>query len=245
MRCRAGWALLRTLPFRRPMLRCTIRTACSPLGGDLTPPRLLNAYRHGIFPWFSEGQPILWWCPDPRMVFRTDGVRLSSRFRRALRRSRGSFVPTPRSTQVIAACATVPRPGQAGTWITPACATAYVDAAQVGAAHSGRGVRWGTRWSGHLWRGDRPDVLRREHVQRASGWIQGGAGRVGPAIVRMGVAADRCAGRERRTCCGLGAEAWPRGEFLRSVRALTAHARAAGGMDRYASANWPPRLLAD
>ena len=54
------------------------------IGGDLSPVRLLNAYRHGIFPWSSAGQPLLWWSPDPRMVFRTDGVHLSRRFRREL-----------------------------------------------------------------------------------------------------------------------------------------------------------------
>ena len=57
------------------------------VGGDLSPTRLLNAYRHGIFPWFSEGQPILWWSPDPRLVFLTDAVKLSSRFRRTLKTS--------------------------------------------------------------------------------------------------------------------------------------------------------------
>ena len=57
-------------------------------GGDLSPTRLLNAYRRGIFPWYSPGQPILWWSPDPRMVFATNGVRLPSKFRRQLRHSR-------------------------------------------------------------------------------------------------------------------------------------------------------------
>ena len=57
------------------------------VGGDLSPVRLLNAYAGGVFPWFSEGQPLLWWSPDPRMVFRTDAVHLSSRFRRSLRQS--------------------------------------------------------------------------------------------------------------------------------------------------------------
>src|SRR5690606_7164318 len=57
------------------------------VGGDLSPARLLDAYAHGIFPWYSEGQPILWWSPDPRMVFRTDGVHLSRRFRRRRRRT--------------------------------------------------------------------------------------------------------------------------------------------------------------
>ena len=58
------------------------------VGGDLRPERLLEAYRHGIFPWYNDDQPILWWSPDPRMVFRTDSVRLSTRFRRQLRGSR-------------------------------------------------------------------------------------------------------------------------------------------------------------
>ena len=56
-------------------------------GGDLSPTRFLNAYRGGIFPWFSEGEPILWWSPSRRAVFRTDGVRLPSRLRRRLRNS--------------------------------------------------------------------------------------------------------------------------------------------------------------
>src|SRR5690606_31767459 len=56
------------------------------VGGDLSPARLLDAYRHGIFPWFSEGQPILWWSPSTRMVFRPETVHLARRFRRSLRR---------------------------------------------------------------------------------------------------------------------------------------------------------------
>jgi len=88
------------------------------VGGDLTPVRLLNAYAGGVFPWFSDGQPLLWWSPDPRMVFRTDGVRLSSRFRRSLRASSWVVRADTRFAEVIAACATSFRPGQDGTWIT-------------------------------------------------------------------------------------------------------------------------------
>ena len=70
------------------------------VGGDLSPTRLLNAYRHGIFPWYSEGQPILWWSPDPRMVFRTDGVRLSSQVPpRPAPLATGPCAPTPPSTR--------------------------------------------------------------------------------------------------------------------------------------------------
>ena len=105
-------------------------------GGDLSPARLLNAYRNGIFPWFSQGQPILWWSPDPRMVFRTDGVRLSSRFRRTLRRSRWSIRADTAFEAVVDRCASLPRRGQDGTWITRAMREAYVRLHALGHAHS-------------------------------------------------------------------------------------------------------------
>jgi len=106
------------------------------LGGDLSPARLLNAYRHGVFPWYSPGQPILWWSPDPRMVFRTDGVRLSSRFRRSLRASAWVARADTAFGRVIERCADAPRPGQRGTWITPAMRSAYMRMHALGHAHS-------------------------------------------------------------------------------------------------------------
>ena len=106
------------------------------IGGDLSLPRLLNAYRHGIFPWFSDGQPPLWWSPDPRMVFHTDGVRLSSRFRRTLKRSTWIVRADTCFDQVITACAQSPRPGQHGTWITSGTRQAYLDLHRQGHAHS-------------------------------------------------------------------------------------------------------------
>ncbi len=105
-------------------------------GGDLAPGRLLNAYRHGIFPWYSEGQPILWWSPDPRMVFRTDGVHLSTRYRRGLRRSTWVARADTAFDRVIGSCAGIPRGGQSGTWITPAMQTAYRRLHLLGHAHS-------------------------------------------------------------------------------------------------------------
>lgn len=105
-------------------------------GGDLSPPRLLNAYRHGIFPWFSEGQPILWWAPDPRMVFDTGQVHLSTRFRRRLRSSRWILRADTAFARVIGQCAQTPRRGQDGTWITPAMVQAYLDLHRLGHAHS-------------------------------------------------------------------------------------------------------------
>ena len=106
------------------------------IGGDLSLPRLLNAYRHGIFPWFSPGQPPLWWSPDPRMVFHTDGVRLSSRFRRTLRQSPWRVRADTCFEEVITACAQASRPGQRGTWITSGMRQAYIDLHRNGHAHS-------------------------------------------------------------------------------------------------------------
>ena len=105
------------------------------VGGDLSPARLLDAYRHGIFPWYSEGQPILWWSPDPRMVFRTDRLHLSRRFRRTLRGSAWTVRADSAFDAVVRACA-APRTGQEGTWITPAMRAAYGALHRLGHAHS-------------------------------------------------------------------------------------------------------------
>ncbi|MDE1884685.1 MAG: leucyl/phenylalanyl-tRNA--protein transferase [Xanthomonadaceae bacterium] len=104
-------------------------------GGDLAPERLLDAYRHGIFPWFSEGQPILWWSPDPRTVFATDRIHVPARLRRWLQhsdwtlRSDGDFVG------VVRACA-APRARQQTTWITAEMCDAYCRLHELGFAHS-------------------------------------------------------------------------------------------------------------
>lgn len=106
------------------------------IGGDLSATRLLNAYRAGIFPWYSEGQPILWWCPDPRTVFRTESFRLSSRFRRTLRQLPWVVRADTAFETVIDLCARIPRQGQDGTWITPEMRDAYVELHRLGYAHS-------------------------------------------------------------------------------------------------------------
>ncbi len=106
------------------------------VGGDLSPNRLLNAYRNAIFPWFSAGQPILWWSPDPRVVFHTGATRLSSRLRRLLKRSTWEVRADTAFADVIAACANVPRPGQRGTWITGEMLEAYNQMHRLGHAHS-------------------------------------------------------------------------------------------------------------
>jgi leucyl/phenylalanyl-tRNA---protein transferase len=110
------------------------------VGGDLRPDRLVAAYTQGIFPWFSDGQPPLWWSPDPRMVLATQSFKLHPSLRKTLRR----FVRTPGcelrvnhdTASVIRACASAPRNGQAGTWIVPAMQLAYAKLAAQGVVHS-------------------------------------------------------------------------------------------------------------
>ena len=104
-------------------------------GGDLSPGRLLAAYRRGIFPWFSEGEPILWWSPDPRMVLYPAEVRVSRSLRKALRRDDYEVRVDSAFAAVMAACAE-PRPHQAGTWIVPAMISAYAALHARGYAHS-------------------------------------------------------------------------------------------------------------
>ena len=104
-------------------------------GGDLSTPRLLYAYSHGIFPWYSDGQPILWWSPDPRCVIRPAELHISRRARRALSRSEFSITFNAAFGKVVDGCA-MDRPGQDGTWITEEMRTAYSALNQAGWAHS-------------------------------------------------------------------------------------------------------------
>jgi leucyl/phenylalanyl-tRNA--protein transferase len=104
-------------------------------GGDLSSQRLVDAYRHGIFPWFSEGDPILWWSPDPRMVLFPEELKVSRSLRKAL--ARGVF-ETRMDTAfraVMEECAR-PREGQGGTWIVPEMVDAYTRLHHLGLAHS-------------------------------------------------------------------------------------------------------------
>ena len=104
-------------------------------GADLSPGRLLEAYRHGIFPWFSEGDPILWWSPDPRMVLFPAELKVSRSLRKSV--DRGAFETRVDTAfrEVIEACA-APRDGRAGTWIVPEMVEAYVRLHELGFAHS-------------------------------------------------------------------------------------------------------------
>jgi leucyl/phenylalanyl-tRNA--protein transferase len=104
-------------------------------GADLSVTRLLTAYRHGIFPWYSEGQPILWWSPDPRMVLVPRELAISRSLRKRLRKHDCDVRADTCFANVMRACAE-PRAGQAGTWITEDMLAAYADLHASGHAHS-------------------------------------------------------------------------------------------------------------
>lgn len=105
------------------------------LGGDLSPARLLAAYAQGIFPWYGEEEPILWWSPDPRCMFRTETLRINRSLRRQLR-GKAWRVSVDRAFEVVIRACAAPREGHAGTWILPEMIDAYVALHRLGHAHS-------------------------------------------------------------------------------------------------------------
>lgn len=104
-------------------------------GGDLSASRLLEAYRHGIFPWFSEGEPILWWSPDPRMVLFPEEFKVSHSLGKTLHQGRYMVRTDSAFEQVMRACA-APREGANGTWIHEEMIAAYCELHRLGYAHS-------------------------------------------------------------------------------------------------------------
>ena len=105
------------------------------VGGDLSPSRLIDAYRRGIFPWFNEGEPILWWSPDPRMVLFPQELKISRSLRKTLKRGNYEIRADSAFKQVMEACA-APRGDQAGTWIHAEMIAAYEKLHEMGMAHS-------------------------------------------------------------------------------------------------------------
>lgn len=197
------------------------------MGGDLSPRRLLNAYRHGIFPWFSDDQPILWWCPDPRTVFLTGQVCLSSRFRRQLRHSQWTVRADTAFDRVIAACAESPRSGQRGTWITADMRAAYGRLHRLGHAHSVEvfdgeqlvggiyGVAIGRMFFGESMfsaRSGGSKVALAALAQRLDAW--------GWPLLDAQV--------ENAHLLSLGAELWARPRFLEAIAPLVARPEPAG-----------------
>ena len=105
-------------------------------GGDLSSSRIITAYQQGIFPWYTKGDPILWWSPNPRLLLYPHNFKVKKSFRRVLRSGKFSVTFDERFSDVIRYCATVPREGQNSTWILPEMEEAYIRLHEEGFAHS-------------------------------------------------------------------------------------------------------------
>jgi leucyl/phenylalanyl-tRNA---protein transferase len=154
------------------------------VGGDLGPERLLTAYAGGIFPWFDERSPILWWSPDPRLVLEPARLHVSRSLRRTIRRGAFRVTADVAFERVIRRCAARPRPGQRGTWITREMVEAYAALHRLGFAHSFEawegealagglyGVSLGAAFFGESMFADRADASKVAFVT-ATEWLVG------------------------------------------------------------------------
>jgi len=123
-----------SLVFPHPMLAES--NGLLAVGGDLSVPRLLLAYRNGIFPWYSEDNPILWFSPDPRLVLSLPDLYVSRKLNKILKSGRYEVLFDACFGEVIRSCSEVPRQGQTGTWITKDMIDAYTELHDRGYAHS-------------------------------------------------------------------------------------------------------------
>ncbi len=188
------------------------------VGGDLRPMRLLNAYALGIFPWYSEGQPILWHSPDPRFVLEPSRFHLPRSLAKTMRRGVYEVRFDTDFASVIRACARTARPGQQGTWITFAMQRAYIELHRLGFAHSVEawregelvgglyGVSLGSAFFGESMFALAPDASKVAFaalVERVTGW---------------GFTLIDCQ-QETEHLARFGAEPWPRERFLDALDA--------------------------
>ncbi len=187
-------------------------------GGDLSPRRLLEAYRNGIFPWYSEGEPILWWSPDPRQVLFVDELHISRSLRRQLNGRRFEIRYDTAFRAVMQGCA-APRPHQDGTWITPEMIEAYCALHALGYAHCVE-----TWLGGELVGGIYGVQIGRMFFGESMFSRATDASKV--ALVHL-VARLRCMGVPLMDCqqetphtSALGARAIPRAEFIARLRRL-------------------------
>ena len=191
-------------------------------GADLSPQRLLMAYRRGIFPWFSEGQPILWWSTDPRMVLVPAALKVSPSFRKTLRRvlrdPDWEIRVDDNFTAVMRACAMTPRDGQLGTWITDEIISAYGALHRLDLAHSVEAWYQGERVGGlygvalgRMFYGESMFAHRTDASKIALAALCG-------FLERHGVTMIDCQ-QETDHLASLGAEPIPRKDFIAHVHA--------------------------
>ena len=217
------FTLSKRLSFPPPHL--AIREGLLAVGGDLSVERLLLAYRSGIFPWYSKGEPILWWSPDPRLVLYPEELRISRSLRRIMKKNIFRITFDQAFERVILACAEAKRPGQDGTWIVEEMIAAYCALHEAGYAHSvecwreGKlagglyGVSLGAAFFGESMFHHRPNASKiafARLVQRLTAWE---------------FQLIDCQ-QPTRHLASFGATCWPRETFLRTLaNALTAPTR--------------------
>ncbi|MDX2010363.1 MAG: leucyl/phenylalanyl-tRNA--protein transferase [Myxococcaceae bacterium] len=189
------------------------------VGGDLSPARLVAAYQRGIFPWYSEGLPILWHCPDPRFVLEPARLHVPKSLKKTAARQPYRLTLDTAFEQVIDGCAKTKRPGQRGTWITRDMRRAYVTLHQLGLAHSCEAWRgdelvgglYGVSL-GHVFFGEsmfaRADDASKLAFVTLVEWLRS-----------WGVGLIDCQ-QETAHLARFGAEGWPREKFLAGVDAL-------------------------
>lgn len=189
---------------------------------DLTPERLETAYRHGIFPWYSAEQPVLWWSTDPRMVLRPSALKISHSLRKTLQQVVDDLAWEIRTdfdfTATMQACAAVPREGQNGTWITPAIIAAYSALHRQGKAHSVETFYAGERVGGlygvclgRMFYGESMFATRRDASKIALAALCA-------YLVQQNVAMIDCQ-QETAHLASLGASPIPRATFIQHIKA--------------------------
>jgi leucyl/phenylalanyl-tRNA--protein transferase len=219
-------------------------------GGRVSPRRLEEAYRLGLFPWYGPGEPVLWWSPDPRMVLEVDRFRLSRSLRRTLR----EFLRTPGCevridddfAAVIRACASTPRDGQHGTWIVPAMVSAYTDWHAAGRTHSVETWVDGRLAGGLYFVSIGRMVYGESMFSRRSDASKIALAALVAACRAHGVGLIDCQ-QHTAHLASLGGHELPRAEFLARMAPALGAPGAAGAIDwTYDPAHWArldPRLL--
>ncbi len=189
------------------------------VGGDLSAQRLVAAYARGIFPWYSEGQPILWWSPDPRMVLPVDAFRVSRSLRKRVQAGTFETRIDTAFRAVIEACARTARPGQRGTWITPEMVDAYCELHRLGYAHSVESWRDGAL-AGGLYGIALGRVFFGESMfARASDASKVALVALVAHLQRLGVTLIDCQ-QETAHLASFGARSVPRAQFARALAEL-------------------------
>jgi leucyl/phenylalanyl-tRNA---protein transferase len=206
-------------------------------GGDLAPKRLIAAYRHGIFPWFSEGDPILWWSPDPRMVLVPAEFRVHRSLAKTLRNKPHEVRFDTVFDDVVTACA-APREGEPGTWITAEMRAAYVRLHRLGVAHSVEtwidGALAGGLYGvaiGRMFYGESMFSNVRDASKVALAHLARRLQAAGFGLIDCQMRTDHLA--------SLGAREMPRAEFERRVSELVDYEGRPGPWTDWAASGWP------